>query len=418
MKSVFYLFCCVPALGLAQGNVFPTGAGTNVGIGTTTPSTRLEISSGTSGTSGVKLRDLTSANTAASPNGKALSVDASGNIILVPSAASDADTNIYNTNGTLSANRTVTMNARNLTFNPSTANSQIFFNGTSGFVGLGTTSPTSRLDVRGALNASQGFMASTQVNGSTYTDVNDRNDKCLVFSAGSKIGTGAGYANARMFSFYDFPQSNMDTKSVGYFTIDDKTDKNRYRFVYEQGGYTMSETSNKLGQEIMKLFDDGAGNVFTQFIQPNSRLLLGTDATYAPGLTHKFVVRNGSALIEGNVITNANVGIGTSNFVDGSDTYRLSVDGNIRAKRVRVYTTWADYVFEKGYDLPSIEEVDAYIKENGHLKDIPSAEVVEKNGIELGEMNKLLLQKIEELTLYLIELKGEIEVLKKQQSGH
>ncbi len=401
----------IPSFCLAQGNIFPTAAGTNVGVGTTTPSTRLEISSGTAGNSGVKLRDLTSTNTTVSANGKALSVDASGNVVLVPSAASDTDTSIYNTNGTLSANRTVTMNGRNLTFNPTASNSQIFFNGSTGFVGLGTLTPVSRLDVRGALNASQGFMASTQTNGSTYTDVNDRNDKCLVFSAGSKIGTGAGYANARMFSFYDFPQSNMDAKAVGYFTIDDKTDKSRYRFVYEQGGYTMSETSNHLGQEIMKVLDDGAGNVFTQFIQPNSRLLLGTDATYAPGLTHKFVVRNGSALIEGNVITNANIGIGTSNFIDGSDTYRLSVDGNIRAKRVKVYTTWADYVFEKNYELPTIEEVAKYIEENGHLKDIPSAEVVERNGIELGEMNKLLLQKVEELTLYVIELNRKLEKL-------
>ncbi|HLN94159.1 MAG TPA: hypothetical protein VK183_00890 [Flavobacterium sp.] len=418
MKKLFYLGMLLPTICFAQGNTFPTDPGTNVGIGTTTPSARLEISSGTGGISGVKLRDLTSGNSTISPNGKALSVDSGGNVVLVPSAASDTDTSIYNTNGTLSASRTVTMNARNLTFNPTTSNSQIFFSGSTGFVGLGTVTPVSRLDIRGALNASQGFMASTQVNGSTYANVNDRNDKCLVLSAGSKIGTGAGYANARMFSFYDFPQSNMDAKAVGYFTIDDKTDKNRYRFVYEQGGYTMSETSNHLGQEIMKVFDDGVGNVFTQFIQPNSRLLVGTDATYAPGLSHRFVVRNGSALIEGNVITNANVGIGTSNFIDGSDTYRLSVDGNIRAKRVKVYTTWADYVFEKGYDLPSIEEVASYIKENGHLKDIPSAETVAKEGIELGEMNKALLQKIEELTLYVIKLNDEIQTLKAQQVKH
>jgi len=111
--------------------------------------------------------------------------------------------------------------------------------------------------------------------------------------------------------------------------------------------------------------------------------------------------------------TNGNVGIGTSSFVDGSDIYKLSVDGRLRADAVKVYTTWADFVFEADYELPTLSEVEAHIAKFGHLKDIPSAAEVEANGIELGEMNKLLLQKIEELTLYVIEMKKEIEVLKK-----
>ena len=112
--------------------------------------------------------------------------------------------------------------------------------------------------------------------------------------------------------------------------------------------------------------------------------------------------------------SNSFLGIGTSNFVDGSDTYRLSVKGAIRADRVKVYTTWADYVFNKDYNLPTIEEVEQHIKDYGHLKDIPSAKEVEVKGIDLGEMNKLLLQKIEELTLYMIEMKKEINMLKSQ----
>ena len=64
--------------------------------------------------------------------------------------------------------------------------------------------------------------------------------------------------------------------------------------------------------------------------------------------------------------------------------------------------------------MVGLEEVEKHINEKGHLKDIPSAEEVEKNGIELGEMNKLLLQKIEELTLYMIELNKEIDNLKKK----
>ena len=111
-----------------------------------------------------------------------------------------------------------------------------------------------------------------------------------------------------------------------------------------------------------------------------------------------------------------NVAIGTNSFDDGTDTFKLSVNGFLRANRVKVYTDWADYVFLSDYKLPPLEEVEDYINKNGHLKDIPSAETVEKNGIELGEMNKLLLQKIEELTLYVIELYKEIQKLKDLQN--
>jgi len=108
-----------------------------------------------------------------------------------------------------------------------------------------------------------------------------------------------------------------------------------------------------------------------------------------------------------------NVAIGTDSFTDGLETYKLSVDGKVRATSVKVYTMWADYVFESDYNLPTLAEVEAHIAEKGHLKDIPSAAKVEAEGIELGEMNKLLLQKIEELTLYVIQLNKEIEALKK-----
>ncbi len=100
-----------------------------------------------------------------------------------------------------------------------------------------------------------------------------------------------------------------------------------------------------------------------------------------------------------------NLGIGTSN----PGTWKLAVKGKIRAEEIKVETGWADYVFKEEYDLPTLEEVEKHIKEKGHLINIPSAKEVAKNGIQLGEMNKLLLEKIEELTLYVIELKKENE---------
>jgi len=101
------------------------------------------------------------------------------------------------------------------------------------------------------------------------------------------------------------------------------------------------------------------------------------------------------------------VSIGTTNR---QVEYKLAVNGKILAKEIKVETGWADYVFKKGYDLPTLEEVEQHIKEKGHLPNIPSAEEVAKNGIQLGEMNKLLLEKIEELTLYTIQQQEQLQI--------
>jgi len=100
---------------------------------------------------------------------------------------------------------------------------------------------------------------------------------------------------------------------------------------------------------------------------------------------------------------NGNVGIGTLE----PGVWKLAVDGKIRAKEIRVETAWADYVFEEGYLLPTLKEVRDHINEKGHLPNIPSAREVELNGVELGEMNRLLLEKVEELTLYILELEDK-----------
>ncbi len=100
------------------------------------------------------------------------------------------------------------------------------------------------------------------------------------------------------------------------------------------------------------------------------------------------------------------VGIGINDPGD----YQLAVNGKIRSKEVKVEAAnWPDYVFAKNYELPPLKETEKQIKEQGHLPGIPSAAEVKTNGIDLGEMNAKLLKKIEELTLYLIEIKKENE---------
>ncbi|UZJ64270.1 hypothetical protein OKW96_18095 [Sphingobacterium sp. KU25419] len=94
---------------------------------------------------------------------------------------------------------------------------------------------------------------------------------------------------------------------------------------------------------------------------------------------------------------------------------KLSVKGKISAQEVQVTTTnWPDYVFEENYPLRPILEIEQFVKSHKHLPEIPSAKQIEAEGIALGEMNKLLLKKVEELTLYIIqEKKANAEYLLK-----
>ena len=94
------------------------------------------------------------------------------------------------------------------------------------------------------------------------------------------------------------------------------------------------------------------------------------------------------------------------------------INGTLKAKKVVVNTTgWSDFVFAPEYKLPTLSETEAYIKANGHLPEIPSAKEVEENGIELGEMQSKLLQKIEELTLHIIELEKRMSELEAKKGG-
>ena len=81
-----------------------------------------------------------------------------------------------------------------------------------------------------------------------------------------------------------------------------------------------------------------------------------------------------------------------------------------------MYGNWPDYVFEEKYGLLPIAELEKYIQQNKHLPNIPSASEIEKEGIDLGANQTLLLQKIEELTLYIIDQHNRIENLEKQNS--
>lgn len=137
-----------------------------------------------------------------------------------------------------------------------------------------------------------------------------------------------------------------------------------------------------------------------------SDLLLATNSGNASG---KVVLRTNSI---GRLWVDAagNVSIGNGKIATG---YILSVVGKVMAEEVRVELngTWPDYVFAKDYKLMPLQTLKKYVSENNHLPDVPAAEAM-KDGIEVGKMNKILMQKVEELTLYVIQLNEEIQQLK------
>lgn len=107
---------------------------------------------------------------------------------------------------------------------------------------------------------------------------------------------------------------------------------------------------------------------------------------------------------------NGNLGIGTNKPAE-----KLSVKGNIRAQEIKVETTnWPDYVFKPDYKLISLAQTELFIQENGHLPEFPPAEQIEKEGLSVGEMNKLMMKKIEELILHLIEKEKAINEMERR----
>ncbi|RBL88337.1 hypothetical protein DF182_17230 [Chitinophaga flava] len=150
-------------------------------------------------------------------------------------------------------------------------------------------------------------------------------------------------------------------------------------------------------------------------LQAGMRLGLGADSNFAyiQSFANKPVQINNQG---NNTIINANngnVGIGTLN-----PQSKLAVAGTITAQRVKVTATeWPDYVFSTDYNLPSLQYVETFIKKNGHLPNIPTEQEVKKEGVDIGAINKQLLQKVEELTLYIIDMQKQINTLKEKNSA-
>jgi hypothetical protein len=221
------------------------------------------------------------------------------------------------------------------------------------------------------------------------------------------IGTGAAFTPAEKLHINNVANiagvmaessyTGTSMKAIGYYRIKNTATGDMFNMVLRKNGAV---------HEMLQSCYDASASLWREFICYN----------YA---TRKYEMRAGVIDAEfknsGNLLFNntGNVGIGTSN-----PTEKLSVNGNIKCRQVEVSLSgWSDFVFQDDYSLMSLAELDNYIKENNHLPGVPSTEEVMTNGNNLGEMDAILLQKIEELTLYVIELKKENEILKTQISG-
>lgn len=234
-----------------------------------------------------------------------------------------------------------------------TANWDITLNPFGGKVGVGTTKPRSRLDLGGSVGAEKGLRVGD------YIEINERE---TINNAGV----------------------------IGFNAIIDKSDVSKFKPAWagaaNASGMVMTMASG--GRSDLNFYGYQWGtNSFSRSLNEFTKVLhLGTDGK---------------------------VGVGTNTV---PNDYKFAVAGKIITTEVKVQlqSGWPDYVFEDTYELPALQEVENHIKIKGHLPNIPSAKEVEKaGGIELGSMNKKLLEKIEELILYTIQ---QDKQLKKQSS--
>jgi len=136
----------------------------------------------------------------------------------------------------------------------------------------------------------------------------------------------------------------------------------------------------------------------------------GLYATASGGTTNNWA----GYFASGNVYVTNELRIGDTG---GADGYKVSVNGKMICEELKVEDSgsWPDYVFEKEYELKSLEEVEASINENGHLPGIPSAaQITEDGGYHVGDMQRRTIEKVEELTLYLIESNKQMKALQTQ----
>lgn len=287
----------------------------------------------------------------------------------------------------------------------------------NGYVGVGTNSPMEKMDVsgfiqintgssdggrlvwRGGTNGTQEYRARVAPDGHLGFFPGEGNTTALALTQSGNVGIGT-----------NTPEMLLDIRR-------DQNDVTRSMVRNMGAGANVSArydlSTATANSYVVSSLNDNNGNPY---------YLLGCGpAVHAAFFDAKeFNWRNTSGSTLMKIGNNGNVGIGSIGINDLN--YKLYVETGIRTRRVKVdQSTWADYVFADNYRLPSLQEVEEYIKRHKHLPEVPTAEEVKKEGVDIGDTQVLLLKKIEELTLYLIgqnkkleEQRIKIELLQKQ----
>jgi hypothetical protein len=202
-------------------------------------------------------------------------------------------------------------------------------------------------------------------------------------------GIKLGEDTAAPYRYYwpNIATGNYTIKAVAYDNQNDTTHSANINFVVNANGWGLTGNTG---------------------ILPDSQFLGTTDNS-------ALVIRTGNTE-RARVDTNGVLLVNTTELQQGTDeSVKLAVKGTILTKKLTVtQLNWADYVFEKSYKLMPLKDVQSFIDKNGHLPGVPSTEVIQQKGLDVGNGQAMLLQKIEELTLYILQQQKEIDQLKKQ----
>jgi hypothetical protein len=286
-------------------------------------------------------------------------------------------------------------------------------------VGIGTNAPTQKLEVVGTVKATKAIFPGNELSNQTYASW-DAGVDASIFLSGGKLNPL--YPNRRLFNVYDMSMTSPYVAKLVGLGLADRVGRDRFTVNLFEGSGTELALYDATGTgEFFKVKDYGDANgAYLQMGKPNTKVIIGGFSNDPIVGDRKFIVK-GNSLLQGKVC----IGGDTANpfgIVPVSaggvnvSTYGLFVKGGILTEEVRVNSiaNWADYVFKKDYNLKSLAEVEDFIKENGHLPNVPSAAEVKEDGISLSQMAKIQQEKIEELTLYIIELNKKLETQEKR----
>lgn len=277
--------------------------------------------------------------------------------------------------------------------------SEIFYQGSQ--VGIGISAPQQRLHVNGNI-----YVTANNSIGMNQADSFGKNGHAVGHYSLGWYMEGEE-AKSYYTSFYGIKLftagvQRMEVSKLGNVGIGTNDDEPRARLDV-RGGFLLG--SDQQGSILLT----GTGTAMDQRFL---RLYQSPDLWAASGLmAGGMLVSDNYAYAtpaRGDLVVQGTVRIGTEKVQTG---YQLAVNGKVRAKEVRVEANWPDFVFSPAYQLPTLPELEHYIKENQHLPEVPSAQEVAQEGIDVGRAQALLLKKVEELTLYLIAQDKKIKQL-------